>query len=98
MSRGFGPASPPQFSNRKSQSTRRRAAVADTTLTRNANANGTRAGKVSYFTAMFPYIVLTVFMVKGLSLPGAAAGIEFYVKPDWEILFKLQVLRIDVVG
>ncbi|XP_018495095.1 sodium- and chloride-dependent glycine transporter 1 [Galendromus occidentalis] len=48
-------------------------------------------GKVSYFTALFPYIVLTVFLVEGLSLPGAAAGIDFYLKPDWDTLLTFQV-------
>ena len=33
------------------------------------------SGYVVYFTAMFPYVVLTIFLIRGLTLPGASAGI-----------------------
>jgi len=36
-------------------------------------------GKMSYFTATFPYIILTILVVKGALLDGAEYGIEFYV-------------------
>jgi hypothetical protein len=38
--------------------------------------------QVVYFTATFPYIVLTILLVRGLTLPNMAQGIEFYLKPD----------------
>jgi len=41
------------------------------------------SGKVAYFTAVFPYVVLIVLLVRGLTLPGYERGLEFYVKPDW---------------
>jgi SNF family Na+-dependent transporter len=43
-------------------------------------------GKVSYVTATFPYIVLTILVVTGCILPGAGQGIDFYLglgKFDW---------------
>ncbi|XP_058259926.1 sodium- and chloride-dependent GABA transporter 2-like isoform X2 [Hemibagrus wyckioides] len=39
-------------------------------------------GKVVYFTATFPYVMLLVLLVHGLMLPGAVDGIRFYLYPD----------------
>lgn len=36
-------------------------------------------GKVSYFTATFPYLMLTILVVKGSLLEGAGEGLKFYV-------------------
>ncbi|CAF1228590.1 unnamed protein product [Adineta steineri] len=40
------------------------------------------SGKVVWFTALFPYFVLTILMVRGLFLNGSMKGIEYYIRPD----------------
>jgi SNF family Na+-dependent transporter len=36
-------------------------------------------GKISYFTATFPYIILTILVIRGCLLDGAGEGIKYYV-------------------
>nr|XP_008509490.1 PREDICTED: sodium- and chloride-dependent taurine transporter isoform X1 [Equus przewalskii] len=50
-------------------------------------------GKVVYFTATFPFAMLLVLLIRGLTLPGAGAGIKFYLYPDISRLEDPQVPR-----
>eukprot|EP00091_Calanus_sinicus_P009177 TRINITY_DN2160_c0_g1_i3.p1 TRINITY_DN2160_c0_g1~~TRINITY_DN2160_c0_g1_i3.p1 ORF type:complete len:324 (+),score=80.31 TRINITY_DN2160_c0_g1_i3:185-1156(+) len=49
------------------------------------------SGKVVYFTAMFPYIVLTIFFFRGITLKGATAGLSHMFTPKMEMLLKPTV-------
>ncbi|XP_026324527.1 sodium- and chloride-dependent glycine transporter 1-like [Hyposmocoma kahamanoa] len=54
--------------------------------------NGVKSvGKIVYFTVLFPYFVLCVLLVRGLTLQGAWQGILFYILPDWGSLAKPKV-------
>ncbi|XP_056142989.1 sodium-dependent neutral amino acid transporter B(0)AT3-like [Lampris incognitus] len=43
-------------------------------------------GKAIYVTATFPYLVLTIFLVRALTLPGATDGLVYLFTPNWETL------------
>nr|XP_023024382.1 sodium-dependent neutral amino acid transporter B(0)AT3 [Leptinotarsa decemlineata] len=47
--------------------------------------------KVVYFTSVFPYLVLTIFFIRGITLKGAAAGLEHMLTPKVEKLLMPKV-------
>ncbi|KAF7282163.1 hypothetical protein GWI33_003087 [Rhynchophorus ferrugineus] len=55
-------------------------------------SNGVKSiGKAVYFTATFPFFILFVLLVRGLTLPGAVKGIVYYIYPQWEQLTNFKI-------
>uniref|UniRef100_A0A673ASG2 Transporter n=1 Tax=Sphaeramia orbicularis TaxID=375764 RepID=A0A673ASG2_9TELE len=48
-------------------------------------------GKVVYFTALFPYIILIALLINNVQLPGALTGIQYFIIPEWEKLLSVEV-------
>ena len=44
------------------------------------------SGKMAYFTALFPYLVMAVLLVRGLTLPGATKAV---MNIFWKICGKI---------
>ncbi|XP_030591514.1 sodium-dependent neutral amino acid transporter B(0)AT2 isoform X2 [Archocentrus centrarchus] len=51
------------------------------------------SAKVMYFSSVFPYVVLFIFLIRGLLLDGAVEGITYMFYPKLEIWGNLQVWR-----
>ncbi|XP_046703392.1 solute carrier family 6 member 16b [Silurus meridionalis] len=51
------------------------------------------SGKVMYFSPVFPHVVLLCFLIRGLTLDGAAEGLKYMFSPKLEIWADVQVWR-----
>ena len=48
-----------------------------------------RIGKAMYFIALYPYVAITILVMYGYTLDGAAEGIMFYLLPDFTRLLDI---------
>ncbi|KAL3070268.1 hypothetical protein niasHS_016095 [Heterodera schachtii] len=48
-------------------------------------------GKIVWVTATAPYIVLSILLIRGLTLPGASKGIYYYLMPNFDKLLEPTV-------
>merc|ERR1712232_478320 len=55
---------------------------------------GQSSGKVVYFTALFPYFVLFILLIRGATLEGAYKGILFYVNPTEKKMEGLKDVKV----
>ncbi|XP_055935396.1 sodium- and chloride-dependent GABA transporter 2-like [Argiope bruennichi] len=49
------------------------------------------SGKLIYVTATFPYVILVILLIRGVTLEGAGDGILYFVQPRWEKLLEPKV-------
>lgn len=43
-------------------------------------------GKMVYVTCLLPYVILTILLIRGLTLEGCGQGLRFLFIPNWEIV------------
>lgn len=51
------------------------------------------SGKVVYFAATFPYVILLTLLVVGLKQEGSWDGIKFFITPKWDKLLEMNVWK-----
>lgn len=53
------------------------------------------SGKASYFLALFPYVVMAILLVRAVTLPGAGAGILYFISPQWDKILDPDVSQSE---
>ena len=56
------------------------------------------SGRVLYFTATLPFILVLAFLGRSLTLEGADVGLDFLFTPNWHLLKDSKVCSIDTTS
>lgn len=51
---------------------------------------------ITFFPALFPYVILFVLLIRAVTLPGAMNGIIFFIRPQWGKLLDPNVNIIKI--
>ncbi len=54
-----------------------------------------QVGKVLLFTVPIPVILVIILVIRGLTLPGAVQGINYYLSPDWSKILPTMAIFKD---
>lgn len=57
----------------------------------NCRASDSFVLQVVWFTALFPYAVLLILLIRGVTLPGSTEGIRYYLSPNFTVITKAEV-------
>jgi solute carrier family 6 (neurotransmitter transporter, glycine) member 5/9 len=49
------------------------------------------SGKISYFLAIFPYVVMLILLTRAATLEGAWTGIKYFITPNFKLLLEPKV-------
>ena len=47
--------------------------------------------QVTYITSVFPFILLIILLIRGVTLDGSMEGILYYITPQWHRLASAKV-------
>jgi SNF family Na+-dependent transporter len=54
-------------------------------------------GKMVYVTCLLPYVILTILLIKGLTLEGCGTGLNYLFVPNWEIVGKTETWKAAAI-
>lgn len=53
------------------------------------------SGRMLYFTATLPFVLVLVFLGRALTLDGADVGLRYFFKPEWRHLGDAKVIAVE---